>query len=506
MGVPVKWVLQQPDLALELRGGAAGVDRSISLVLTTELEDPFRWLSGGELVLTTGITLPLSVADRAEFVHQLRDKDVAALGFGTGLSHPQIPAGLTDAADEAGLPLFEVPLPTPFAAIHKKVMTRIAELQYDSVLRASRAQPRMTRAAVQGGITATLRELAAAVGGTALFLDPSGRLSDSQPRAAARDAVEEVSRLVHSGKATSRVSVLASGASVAVQTIAVGSSIHGYLAVVSPVPLGNVEQILLGHANSLLALDFEKPVRLRAAQNTLNSTALGLLLTGHADKEAARVHVRGAADSHGHVRAFTITSADENVIESAAAAVDKQLTEQGRPVYTHRSKGQLLVALRGTDTAEFAQSLLQPLRSEERKATRCGLSSEVPADRLSDASSTAALAASAAEYGGTPLEFAQLTGQALLTFPQTREVLAALADTLIRPLAEHDAQQGTELLPSLRAFLEANGHWESAAATLGVHRHTLRNRIARTEAILRCDLSVARVRAELLLGLIVRQS
>ncbi|WP_037179033.1 helix-turn-helix domain-containing protein, partial [Rhodococcus opacus] len=116
------------------------------------------------------------------------------------------------------------------------------------------------------------------------------------------------------------------------------------------------------------------------------------------------------------------------------------------------------------------------------------------------------LAASAAEAGAEPLEFAALTGSALLAFSSTREVLNSLADTMIAPIDDYDRTNGTELLGSLRAFLEANGHWESAAAAMGVHRHTLRSRMARIESLIDCRLDVARVRAELLLAIIARQS
>ena len=65
------------------------------------------------------------------------------------------------------------------------------------------------------------------------------------------------------------------------QRIGVGRKSHGDLVVVSKAPLGHVDQVLLGHVNSLLALDFEKPARLRQAQQQLlNSQALGLLLGG----------------------------------------------------------------------------------------------------------------------------------------------------------------------------------------------------------------------------------
>lgn len=77
---------------------------------------------------------------------------------------------------------------------------------------------------------------------------------------------------------------------------------------------------------------------------------------------------------------------------------------------------------------------------------------------------------------------------------------------MITPIEDYDRDNGTELLASLRAFLEANGHWEAAAITMGVHRHTLRSRMAKVESLIDCRLEVARVRAELLLSIIARQS
>jgi len=65
--------------------------------------------------------------DRARYLAALDQAGVAAIGFGTGLSHPSVPADLVTAADELGLPLFEVPLPTPFTAVAKRVMRRLAE-------------------------------------------------------------------------------------------------------------------------------------------------------------------------------------------------------------------------------------------------------------------------------------------------------------------------------------------------------------------------------------------
>ncbi|RZQ64614.1 PucR family transcriptional regulator [Amycolatopsis suaedae] len=49
-------------------------------------------------------------------------------------------------------------------------------------------------------------------------------------------------------------------------------------------------------------------------------------------------------------------------------------------------------------------------------------------------------------------------------------------------LAEHDAAHGTGYVPTLRAWLEAQGDPAAAAATLRVHQNTIRNRLRRISA------------------------
>jgi purine catabolism regulator len=58
---------------------------------------------------------------------------------------------------------------------------------------------------------------------------------------------------------------------------------------------------------------------------------------------------------------------------------------------------------------------------------------------------------------------------------------------------------------ALTAFLERNGHVEAAAADLGVHRHTMRNRMQRINQLLRDDLASADTRAQLWLAIKARR-
>ncbi|QIS11413.1 PucR family transcriptional regulator [Nocardia arthritidis] len=498
MTVSVEWVLRQPDLAVRLRGGAAGVRHDIQLVVTTELENPFRWLSGGELVLTTGMRLPNGVERRTAYLRGLAECGVAGLGFGTGLTHAEVPADLIAAADAIGLPVFEVPLPIPFAAIVKRVTARIAEQQYDAVLRASNAQPRMTRALIRSGADAIVAELAKSLSATVIVLDPDGAVVEYQPGRTDPGLVRTAREAAASGPA-SGVRTDPSGASITHQRIGVGRRRHGDLVVVSAAPLGHVDQILLGHANSLLALDFAKPARLQATQHLLNAQALALLLGADTDPEPAWAQLTQAADPQGLIRVLAAECDTEEAADAMRDAAEDAVIRAGLPLFLHRTGHLVLVVLPAARAVPVAHRVNAQIIGGTRRFIRAGLGAAHPVRELATAVSGARTAAAAAERGGPVVESGSLT---LLSHAATRDVLASMAVTVLRPVLDYDRAHGTELVVALRTFLEANGHWDAAAAASGVHRHTLRKRIGTVRDLLDRDLDSARVRAELLLALL----
>ena len=72
-----------------------------------------------------------------------------------------------------------------------------------------------------------------------------------------------------------------------------------------------------------------------------------------------------------------------------------------------------------------------------------------------------------------------------------RRRAAALLRRRARPDRATEGDYGDELLRSLEAFIEHNGHWERAARELYCHRHTLRYRIRKVEELTGRDLSPA---------------
>jgi purine catabolism regulator len=68
-----------------------------------------------------------------------------------------------------------------------------------------------------------------------------------------------------------------------------------------------------------------------------------------------------------------------------------------------------------------------------------------------------------------------------------------VAESRLAPLRA----DGPELEASLRAWLQHDARFESAAAELGIHRHTLRSRVSNASRLLGSDLSTFPARAEL---------
>src|SRR5215218_10368917 len=164
------------DLDVRLLSGGEELDVPVRWVHISELDDPTPFLSGGELLLTTGMALT-SARRQREYVARLADHGLAGVGFGTGFGHDAVPAALVEAARARGFPLFEVPYELPFIALTEKAFTRLVNEQYALLQRSIAAQERLQRIVLsERGLDAIVGALATLVGGPALVFDGRGEL------------------------------------------------------------------------------------------------------------------------------------------------------------------------------------------------------------------------------------------------------------------------------------------------------------------------------------------
>ena len=130
----------------------------------SELRDPTPWLSGGELLLTTGIQLQTAQRQR-EFVGLIAAAGCAGVGFGTGFDHSKLPKAVIAESESKGFPLFEVPYEMPFIAITEAAANHLVNEHYDVLSRGIAVNERLERLVLEGGgLEEIAREIASAVG------------------------------------------------------------------------------------------------------------------------------------------------------------------------------------------------------------------------------------------------------------------------------------------------------------------------------------------------------
>src|SRR5688500_15208101 len=162
------------DLDVRTAADGGGLDAPVRWVHISELEDPTPFLSGGELLLTTGMALTDADTQRA-YVARLAGHGLAGLGLGTGFAHESVPAALSEAAAEHGFALFEVPYELPFIALTEKAFTHLVNEQYAVLQRALSAHERLERIVLsEQGLDGVTAALASLIGGTALVYDARG--------------------------------------------------------------------------------------------------------------------------------------------------------------------------------------------------------------------------------------------------------------------------------------------------------------------------------------------
>ena len=162
------------------------LSRTIDWVAPTELADPTPFVVGKELILTTGIGLLEGPHDRyEEFVERLADADAAAIGFGTGMSHPFVPPQMLVAASRRALPLIEVPYGTPFTEISRVVAESVIAERYELLKRGLEIHETLASVLLSGaGLRPMIESLRNLIHGSVAVIDSHGRVLSSAPESA----------------------------------------------------------------------------------------------------------------------------------------------------------------------------------------------------------------------------------------------------------------------------------------------------------------------------------
>jgi len=299
------------------------------------------------------------------------------------------------------------------------------------------------------------------------------------------------------------MSLVEGGDHVTLQPVAAQGRVDAFLALGKRDALTQFDRIVFSHALSLLAIELTKTRAVAEAERRLKGDLLEQLVAGAMDPVEARAALdRFGFDLSRPIAVVALTG--EDPLEALAVACDEVLSRRAGPFLTS-PRDDLVLAVLQPDAPGFLAPLREAVAARATGTVTAGAGGLAGHEQLPRAVREARYALQVCRTEGrVEAEFADLGTYQLLLSLQDPEALRTFADSVLAPLDAYDARHGGELIPSLRAFIERNARWETAAADLYVHRHTLRYRIRKVEQLTGRDLSSARDRMEFFLALRAR--
>ncbi|MER6490538.1 PucR family transcriptional regulator [Streptomyces griseorubiginosus] len=537
-------LLDTDALGLRLLGGEGELDRTVRGVMTTDLRDPSRYLSGGELVLT-GLAWRRDAADSEPFVRLLVQAGVAALAAGEA-ELGDIPDDLVVACARHRLPLFAVHESVAFATITEHVVRQVSgERAGDLAAVVDRHRRMMTSGPAGGGPDVVLDLLGSDLDLRAWVLSPTGR-AIAGPKTAgpglpadlcAKLAAEHLAAARTGRRGPHRVTLGSSTYSL-FPVRSSGRSPHAsrdvretvlsdwLLAVEADAGDWPEERLdLLQGVTQLIAVERDRRDAARTVRRRLAQEVLELVQTGAAPAEiAARLRVAApvllpglGAAPHWQVVVARVEWQDA---EPEGGPVAQSLLEEilVDPLATGPEPSDRIAVAHTGDEAIALVPL--PAVSTEHDGSETGILADAllasirdPLSAGLDGDGRVTLGVSAAVHSAEGLRGAleearharrvaaarpgrvcaaghqELASHVLLLPFVPDDVRRAFTARLLDPLRDYDRRHRAELIPTLEAFLDCDGSWTRCATRLHLHVNTLRYRVGRIEQLTSRDLS-----------------
>jgi len=181
----------------EVVAGASGLDRPVRWVHVAEALDVGVMLSGGEMVLTTGLLLADDPKAQTAYMESMHGADVAAVVLGLGRAFATTPPVLRRAAEQRGMPLIVLHRPAPFAKFTEEVHARLLNERFAAVDLSDRLRSALAALNLSGAsLQRLLDEIAAFAGCPVMLVNLAQRvLATAGDRAALSELTRDWDRV-----------------------------------------------------------------------------------------------------------------------------------------------------------------------------------------------------------------------------------------------------------------------------------------------------------------------
>ena len=477
MALSLANLLGTPSLLLKNMGSSrTPLTAAIDWVAVTELENPQSFLSGGELVLTTGARQGTADAQRS-FVRQIKRAGAVGIGFGTGFEHDSVPPALIAEADRWGVPVVEVPYSTPFIAIGKLVADALASDHYSKLERLLREHQVLARALLTGGgLPALLAKLSSMVSAELLITQYGGEVA-----------------------ATSRGTIPDDDAWHAV-ALSTGKRDASTLWLRKPFH----DDGIVDYARGLISIELNNLMQRRQAARQIAGQVISDVIRGtlEAADSAARLENLGIAPS---AKNFVLLAGCDEAKFATLSTISLPPGLEQAVAATVLSEGRqellLVVPTRAGDPASLGRAL-------NRQMHNIGVAAPVGiggAYSQANGLRWSYFEAREAATRGLEVNVPERLSLTSLLLASEDVPMADMASEALGPLTDFDAAHGAELLETLETYLRLNGSVAAVAEALSLHRNTVRYRLTQIAELTGYDPALTPDRVQLWLALAVRR-
>lgn len=520
------WVLLRDVLNFEILRDAglrvvveADLDQAVRWAHTGEIADIAQYLKGGEVLLTAATGLGSTQQARRRYIKELAEAGAAAVIIELGRAFRKLPPEMVDEAKSRGLVLAEVE-DVPFVEVTQQVHTALLNEQHEAQERAMSIGDDVARLVLEGESVPVLLELLAERLHNPVVLEDGSRHvvafgSFQQPIGPLLRSWPAHSRQGHRGGSVG-VQVAESEPRCAWSSIALRGEVWGRLHVLEvDTPLDRVSALALGRVTSNIALHLlaERDAYLSetAERSLVSDVVRGVTFSG----EEFLARAMGLGVDFERELVMLVVGPVAEPTDGAAPAIGEQTVRNALrsarwPSLAGVIGGRVAVVASAAPPTGFKPSLeafATALRAHEQ-SYHVGVSRPARATMLHRAFTEAQTAHRLGPSTGSgPIyHYDDLVLHRLLTpLLQAGPELANFVESELGELIAYDDEHRSELLPTLDAYLQANGSKAATADALFLQRRSVYYRLTRIEEILGRSLETPDHRVRLYLALRARE-
>jgi purine catabolism regulator len=502
-----------------LAAGAAGAGATVTWATTFRSRPPaLDHLEGGELVLLSlsAVRIVDASLTLARIIGGLHERKVSAIAV-----DGEIDGAAIEEADRLEMPLLAMAEGADLHGLERSVIGLLVNKQAELQARTAQLQRQLTQLAMQG------KGLAGIAGEFARQTGKSVAIYDARLQALA-EAGDEASLGAQQRR---RLELLARNpVSVGQEPTAEWIDPQGHApprwAAVIPVnnrgaglvtlaaaeeDLTELDGLLTARAAAVCAVELVKERAVVEAETKIQGDFVRDVLRGTYANEGSVLtrarHLEWDLDGRHGVAALDVAAP-----EGAAAALRSAISRRGvRPMVAAWDRGAAFIfPLPAETSADDWRAAVDHIRADV--ATQLGLRSVsagvgrahagLKGLQRSYGEADQALRAGQRLFGaGQTVAFAELGAYRLLAQLQGTSELRSFQQETLGELIDYDEKSGSQLLPTLEAFFNANGNLSKTAEVLFVHRNTLMYRLKRIEELTGATLDDPETRFDLQLAL-----